>query len=35
MKPAIILQEFEKLAEELGITIKQKKGNFKGGYCLV
>ena len=35
MKPAIILQEFEKLAEELGITIKQEKGNFKGGYCLV
>ena len=35
MKPTIILQEFEKLAEELGRTIKQEKGNFKGGYCLV
>ena len=35
MKSAIILQKFEKLARELGITIKQEKGNFQGRYYLV
>ena len=35
MKPAQIYQEFEKLAENLEITIIQGKGDFKGGYCLL
>ena len=35
MKPAKIFQEFEKLAENLGIRIIQEKGNFQGGYCLL
>ena len=33
MKPTIIFQEFEKLAEALGVKIVQEKGNFRGGYC--
>ncbi len=35
MKPAKVFQEFEKLAEDLGIRIIQEKGNFQGGYCLL
>ncbi len=35
MKPAIVYQEFEKLAESLEIKIIQEKGNFNGGYCLL
>ena len=35
MKPAILFQEFEKLAEALDIKIIQEKGTFKGGYCLL
>ena len=35
MKPAILFQEFEKLAEALDIIIIQEKGTFKGGYCLL
>ena len=35
MKPTIILQEFEQLAETLDVKIIQEKGNFKGGYCLL
>ncbi len=35
MKPAKVFQEFEKLAEALGIRILQEKGNFQGGYCLL
>ena len=34
MKPTTIFQEFEQIAEELGIRILQEKGNFNGGYCL-
>ena len=35
MKPTIIFQEFEQLAEALDVKIVQEKGNFKGGYCLL
>ena len=35
MKPTVIYQEFEQIAEELGILIMQEKGNFNGGYCLL
>ena len=35
MKPTIIFQEFEKLAEALDVKIVQEKGNFRGGYCLL
>tara|TARA_B100001250_G_scaffold119542_1_gene101457 strand:+ start:2985 stop:3242 length:258 start_codon:yes stop_codon:yes gene_type:complete len=35
MKPALIYQEFERLAEATDIKIIQEKGNFKGGYCLL
>ena len=35
MKPTIIFQEFEQLAEALDVKIIQEKGNFKGGYCLL
>ncbi len=35
MKPNVIFQEFEQIAEELGIHILQEKGNFNGGYCLL
>ena len=35
MKPAAMLQEFEQIAEELGIRILKEKGNFIGGYCLL
>jgi hypothetical protein len=35
VKPAIVYQEFEKLAESLEIKIIQEKGNFNGGYCLL
>ena len=30
MKPIAIFQEFEQIAEELGIRIIQEKGNFNG-----
>ena len=35
MKPTVIFQEFEQIAEKLGIRIIQEKGNFYGGYCLL
>ena len=35
MKPSVIFQEFEHLAEKLGIRIMQEKGDFNGGYCLL
>ena len=35
MKPAAIFQEYEQIAEELGIRILKEKGNFIGGYCLL
>ena len=35
MKPTIIFQEFEQLADALNIKIIQEKGNFKGGFCLL
>ena len=35
MKPTIIFQEFEELAEKMDIKIIQEKGDFKGGYCLL
>ena len=35
MKPTIIFQEFEKLAEKMDIKIIQDKGDFKGSYCLL
>ena len=35
MKPTIIYQEFERLAEALDVKIIHEKGNFKGGYCLL
>ena len=35
MKPTIIFQEFEQLAEALNVKIIEEKGNFKGGYCLL
>ena len=35
MKPGDIIQEFEQIAEKLGILIMQEKGDFNGGYCLL
>ena len=35
MKPTIIFQEFEQLAEALDIKIIHEKGNFRGGCCLL
>ncbi|NOZ07431.1 MAG: hypothetical protein GXO91_00980 [FCB group bacterium] len=35
MKPGQQYQEFERLAEQLGIRIVNGKGNFSGDYCLV
>ena len=35
MKPTIIFQEFEHLAKALDVKIIKKKGNFKGGYCIL
>ena len=35
MKSTGILQEFEQIAEELGICILQERGDFNGGYCLL
>ena len=35
MKPTAVFQEFEQIAEELGIRIMLEKGNFYGGYCLL
>ena len=35
MKPATIFQEFEQIAEELGISILQETGDFIGGYCIL
>ena len=35
MKSTAVLQEFEQIAEELGICIMQERGNFNGGYCLL
>ena len=35
MKPTIIFQEFEQLAEALNVKIIEEKGNFKGGFCLL
>ena len=35
MKPTIIFQEFEKLAEKMDVKIIQEKGDFNGGYCLL
>ena len=35
MKPISILQEFEQIAEELGIRIIHGKGNCHGGYCIL
>ena len=35
MKPDKIYHELEDIAEILNIKIIQRKGNFKGGYCLL
>ena len=35
MKPTIIFQEFEHLVKALDVKIIKKKGNFKGGYCIL
>ena len=35
MKPVLVFQEFERLAEFLEVKIIHDKGNFKGGYCLL
>ena len=35
MKPTIVFQEFEQIAEKLGIRIVLEKGDFKGGFCLL
>jgi len=35
MKPTLVFQEFERLAEFLEVKIIHDKGNFKGGYCLL
>jgi len=35
VKPDKIYQELEDIAEILNIKIIQRKGNFKGGYCLL
>ncbi len=35
MKLTKIMQEFEELAESIGVRIIKGKGNFAGDYCLV
>ena len=35
MKSTAVFQEFEQIAEELGICILQERGDFNGGYCLL
>ena len=35
MKPTLIYQEFEALAEQLGIRLILDKGNFEGGFCKI
>ena len=35
MKQTRIYQEFESLAEQLGIRLIIDKGNFTGGYCSI
>ena len=35
MKPTIVFQEFEQIAEKLKICILQEKEDFNGGYCLL
>jgi len=35
VKSTAVFQEFEHIAEELGICIMQERGDFNGGYCLL
>ena len=35
MNYSSIFQEFEDIASQMGISILQEKGNFKGGFCLL
>jgi len=35
LKPTLIYQEFEALAEQLGIRLILDKGNFEGGFCKI
>ena len=35
MKIKDIIQEFELLAEQVGIRVIKDKGSFKGGYCII
>lgn len=35
MKPEQLYSQFEGLAEQLGITLVEGRGDFEGGYCRV
>lgn len=35
LKPEKLLSELLALAEQLGLDVRQEKGDFKGGYCRV
>ena len=35
MKHEELITEFEALAEQLGVTIRNEKGDFDGGYCIL
>lgn len=35
MKHDELIREFEALAEQLGVTIRNEKGDFDGGYCIL
>ncbi len=35
MKHDELLAEFERLAVQLGVTVRHEKGDFDGGYCIL
>jgi hypothetical protein len=35
MKNEELIEEFQSLAGQLGITIRYDKGDFEGGYCIL
>ncbi len=35
MKHDELLAEFERLAAQLGVTVRYEKGDFDGGYCIL
>ncbi len=35
MKHEELIEEFQALAGQLGITVRYEKGDFEGGYCIL